>query len=206
MLLAAWLAVVGMPLAEAAQSTHRSQKAYAASGGAGSPTAAAVKPTCGHPSLQRCIKAAKVDMKAYMAQTCTAVLTGTVTRGGRRAQDEASDERQRQRQLEELLSALAKSADEPLTNEDLDKARAKTATLRNYPQEMPLSSLDEQVALIKSVWDKGLYATNDVTCPDFTLYFDNLVVAITYGACGWQDRQGVNRQHDSFFESDDHAP
>ena len=151
-------------------------------------TASTPKPTCAYPSLRRCLAAAKADAKAYVAQTCSAVLKGGEAKPRRRAQqgsgpaeagrdgDENGDggEAARwRRELEALVSALANKSIPPVTNDDIDMARA--TTLRNYPQWPPNSTLEEQMAVVNSV------LAGNITCADFTQYYNTLIQVMTYG-------------------------
>lgn len=200
----AWLAVCG-PLCCSAADNHRKAKTF-------SSKAVAVKPTCGHPSLQRCLAAAKANAKAYTAQTCGAVLKGGAKRKRKRRQqqtdladddgaagparwkggakrkrrqqatksaddDGAADPARWRRELEELVSALGNKSKEAVTNDDINMQRA--SGLRNYPQRLPNSTLAEQMALVRSVLAKG--EANNITCADFTQFYDTVVQVAVYG-------------------------
>lgn len=146
------------------------------------------KPTCGYPSLQRCLAAAKADTKAYVAQTCSAVLKAGGGKSRRRAQQgsgpaeagrdgndngDGGEAARWRRELEALVSVLANKSIPPVTNDDIDMARA--TTLRNYPQRLPNSTLEEQMAVVNSV------LAGNITCADFTQYYNTLIQVMTYG-------------------------
>lgn len=153
---------------------------------ASSPAAAPqVKPTCGHPSLQRCMKVAKADMKACSSQTCGAVLKDGPPK--RRAQAQGSGDQGKEawlRELEELVAALGKG--EPLANDDIDMSTV--SALRNFPQQPPNSTLEEQMALVRNMLEKG--ESGNVTCADFTEFFDRTVQTFMYGELSSRYRKG----------------